>query len=620
MKAVLASIVALALVVPVAAATSAATAAPSDAAAELASVASVQTSGFSVTALSTGAAAASSLPLRTGVVLASSTTASSNTPSISKFSPTSGSLNGGTRVTVTGTKLSKVTKVTVGGVKATNLKIDSSKKLRFTTPPASAGKAKIVLYSGSSKKTAGTYLYAKAVPTVTGLTVTRKANNSVSLSWRNPATIEGYSVKVRRAEGTTAPKTVRDGSAVKTGSSALTSVTDAGLGSGKTYSYSVFVVSADDRVSAVKKTTAKTAVRTNILRTGDILTAEKKITSANGRFTLTLQSNGNLAARVGGSSRSYWASNTGSYSGGRLKLTDSGDVVVYSKTGSPVWKAGTSGKSNVALVLGNDGRVRVTYSGGELVLAGVVDTLLPKEQLGKNDALSSANGSYQLVMQSDGKLVLKRGTSTVWTSKAREGDYAAMLSNGNFRVYDGSKAVWSTGTKEDGSYLKVRNDGNVVIYRTNGKVAWDRYSGTNAAGLIGDDYPSKLKKAATTTVVDEWLFYNRNCTSFAAWRLNSANGVDFDNNYKSPDRRWGNAKTWGTTAKKAGIKVDNVPRVGSIAWRDTGTYGHVAWVAKVNGDGTIVIEEYNTSVKGGYSTSTQWSDAYTGFIHVKDLV
>lgn len=54
-----------------------------------------------------------------------------------------------------------------------------------------------------------------------------------------------------------------------------------------------------------------------------------------------------------------------------------------------------------------------------------------------------------------------------------------------------------------------------------------------------DDYPAKLKNARQDALVDPWLFYNRQCTSFVAWRLNNDNGVDFDNYYGGI--RWSNA-------------------------------------------------------------------------------
>jgi surface antigen len=145
------------------------------------------------------------------------------------------------------------------------------------------------------------------------------------------------------------------------------------------------------------------------------------------------------------------------------------------------------------------------------------------------------------------------------------------------------------------------------------------------AAVVGDQYPSNLANAAQDSIVDPWNFYNRECTSFVAWRLNSTNKVDnFTNQYGGANLWWGNANTWGTSAKAKGIRVDNLPAVGSVAWSTAGAYGHVAWVAAVLGNGKITIEEYNyrsssLQERGRYNTRTMLASAWTGFIHVKDM-
>ncbi len=136
------------------------------------------------------------------------------------------------------------------------------------------------------------------------------------------------------------------------------------------------------------------------------------------------------------------------------------------------------------------------------------------------------------------------------------------------------------------------------------------------ANSRGDDYPQKYKDPARDAVVDEWNFYNRECTSFVAWCLNSRNGVGFHNYYAGV--HWGHAKNWGTAASNAGILVDNNPAVGSVAWSSAGTYGHVAWVSSVNGS-NVVIEEYNYSVAGCFSSRTVSKGSFSGFIHINDI-
>ena len=78
-----------------------------------------------------------------------------------------------------------------------------------------------------------------------------------------------------------------------------------------------------------------------------------------------------------------------------------------------------------------------------------------------------------------------------------------------------------------------------------------------AAVYAADDYPSKYRNAALDAVVDEWNFYNRECTSFVAWCLNNRNGVGFRNWYGGV--HWGNAKNWGSAAGSLGISINGTP-------------------------------------------------------------
>jgi surface antigen len=141
-----------------------------------------------------------------------------------------------------------------------------------------------------------------------------------------------------------------------------------------------------------------------------------------------------------------------------------------------------------------------------------------------------------------------------------------------------------------------------------------------ASGL--DDYPSRLKNAPQDSLVDPWQFYNRECTSFVAWRLNSENQVAFNDYWQG--QHWGNASNWKKAAVALGITVDNNPNRGAVAWWAAGSAGssrgHVAWVQTV-GNGAITIEEYNYLHRGRYDTRTISSSSSlwpSGFIHVKD--
>jgi surface antigen len=113
---------------------------------------------------------------------------------------------------------------------------------------------------------------------------------------------------------------------------------------------------------------------------------------------------------------------------------------------------------------------------------------------------------------------------------------------------------------------------------------------------ISDDYTQG------TSGVDPWGFYAGQCTSFVAWRLNDRNQIAFHNYYRG--YHFGNANSWDEAARSAGIPVNGTPRVGAVAQSDGGSFGHVAWVAALNTDGTVLIEEYNWSGGESYGQRT----------------
>ncbi len=120
-------------------------------------------------------------------------------------------------------------------------------------------------------------------------------------------------------------------------------------------------------------------------------------------------------------------------------------------------------------------------------------------------------------------------------------------------------------------------------------------------------------------VPDKWAFYQGQCTSWVAFRLNDRNQIPFNNTYRQPSgHRWSNASKWVAAANRARIAVNNTPGLGSVAWYPN----HVAYVEKLNNDGSIVISEMNYDLHNGFRQRTVrpgqrgWPNK---FIHVKDL-
>ena len=59
---------------------------------------------------------------------------------------------------------------------------------------------------------------------------------------------------------------------------------------------------------------------------------------------------------------------------------------------------------------------------------------------------------------------------------------------------------------------------------------------------------------------------------------------------------WGNASSWSYNAAVSGYGVGTIPRAGAVAWENG---NHVAYVERVNGDGTVTVSEMNFWSNGG---------------------
>ena len=111
--------------------------------------------------------------------------------------------------------------------------------------------------------------------------------------------------------------------------------------------------------------------------------------------------------------------------------------------------------------------------------------------------------------------------------------------------------------------------------------------------------------------VDSFGFTERQCTSYAAWRMYKA-GHRFNNRtyYNGHAYYWGNASNWAAVAVAVHKVVTTHPKVGAIAqWKayekstyyssrgvgtiQAGSQGHVAYVAYVYSDGSVLVRQYN---------------------------
>lgn len=111
-----------------------------------------------------------------------------------------------------------------------------------------------------------------------------------------------------------------------------------------------------------------------------------------------------------------------------------------------------------------------------------------------------------------------------------------------------------------------------------------------------DTYPAKYKNAPLDELLDPAAFYNRECTSYCAWKVYEYTGRWLTQTQES------NAKNWGAMLQRNGYKPVSKPSgsgkfVGILP--DSGPYGHVYWW-----EGGNTVSQYNWSnpPTGLYST------------------
>ena len=93
-------------------------------------------------------------------------------PTVSSILPVSGLVAGGTIITITGTGFTGATGVTIGGVAATNLVVNSPTSITVTTPAHAAGTASVLVTTPGGTNTANTLFTYVAAPTVASISPT----------------------------------------------------------------------------------------------------------------------------------------------------------------------------------------------------------------------------------------------------------------------------------------------------------------------------------------------------------------------------------------------------------------------------------------------------------------
>lgn len=256
------------------------------------------------------------------------------------------------------------------------------------------------------------------------------------------------------------------------------------------------------------------------------------------------------------------------------------------------------------------GRLRSAYIGlYELSQTSTVDSILSSASL--SDIVSQTQ--YIQALQSDLQVNIKKANDLKSDLETKKTDNEAQKANlVNLRQDLVISRNFLNSRRAQKNYLLSQTQGQQAQYEALLKKLQSQqevlsqaiYDARRAGGggeqFIGGtgDYPWAFEPDAYA--VDPWLFYKRQCTSFAAWKFQSFYGLVFYNTRPGQGSAW----NWPALAHDQGYQTSSTPRADAIVSFPVGTnmpYGHVAWVDRVNANGTIDVEEYNWTINRGYS-------------------
>ncbi len=228
--------------------------------------------------------------------------------------------------------------------------------------------------------------------------------------------------------------------------------------------------------------------------------------------------------------------------------------------------------------------------------AAPVSTLGAGSALTVGGTLTSPNGQYQAVLQTDGNFVVWGPSGAIWSTQTygTTGRYLAMQTDGNLVLYGTGGALWSTGTWQTGAAeLAMQNDGNLVLYSAQGPL-WSSMFGMHNILVSGASLPRNYPLISPNG-------------DFRAILQSDGNFVVY-----SPGGAIWSAWTYGTSGSALAMQTDgNVVEWGSggALW-STGTWQTQAKQLSMQNDGNLVL--YGSS-------GTWWSSDY-GFTFVSGLV
>ena len=240
------------------------------------------------------------------------------------------------------------------------------------------------------------------------------------------------------------------------------------------------------------------------LQPNSIMQQGGAIVSADGKYELTLQTDGNLVVygtAPGASAPEVPIWSLGTTTGAVLSNQCQGNLVLYDANGKALWATPTATQGPSRLVMQNGGNLVLYRDTGNSSVAtwgtgSQCEPLTTTDRLQSGDCMArggiklhSPDGRFTLWLQNAGNLVLYQGTTVLWAVQTQQtatdvtsgGGWLINQSDGNLVLFPNivnNTALFQTRTGGNGpSTLILQNDGNLVLYRnSDNKPIWS--SGT----------------------------------------------------------------------------------------------------------------------------------------------
>ena len=221
--------------------------------------------------------------------------------------------------------------------------------------------------------------------------------------------------------------------------------------------------------------------------------------------------------------------------------------------------------------------------------SGYPAAMYSTDYLAFGDTIKSANGQYQLTMQSDGNLVFETSSgSVIWAAGTNglKGQYAIAQPDGNFVVYSPTSAPWAAGSNQianNGVFVVPQNDGNLVVYDL--WAAWS--SGTHLNGPASTLNQGQTMLAPGASLASGGSIYSQNGLNVLVMQT--------DGNLVLSNTQLGVRWSSGTAnsgAVKATMQTDGnlvlLNSANQAVW-SSGTSNHAGSVLYLQDDGNLVV-------------------------------